>query len=276
MTHEIDHSIDIDALARQLANGLDLDALRERQGGKLATGSIPPLAETVPLTKRGRAHLASLKGERSPKPPPSRDLTNAMSFEVAKRKVWALFEMRAAHISQIEDRDFNWIFSEDDLYIIRNLIRYFTNDKECDWPLHKGLLLFGMAGTGKTEIMQIFERFTRENNLPKQFQLTSMSDVYVKAKSDKQFDPITPNIQLDRCLDEFLRYVGSVTSFGESIDINEAIIEGRYPRFRNGGQVTYLISNATTSEMKAALSEIVFDRIRQMCTSVYFKGESKR
>ena len=220
MTHEIDHSIDIDALARQLANGLDLDALRERQGGKLATGSIPPISETVPITERGRAHLASLKGERTPQPPPSRDLTNAMTFEVAKRKVWALFEMRAAHISQIEDRDFNWIFSEDDLYIIRNLIRYFTNDKECDWPLAKGLFLYGMPGTGKTEIIQIFERFTRENELAKAFSFTSMSETYVKAKADKQFDPITQNIQLDRCFDEFGLYTGAVTSFGESLDAN--------------------------------------------------------
>lgn len=277
MTHEIDHSVDIDDYANKLAKGLSLEAMREKMnGGALSTGSIPPLADTVPLTERGRLHLASLKGERIPTPPPSRDLTNAMSFEVARRKVWALFEMRAAHLSQIEDRDFNWIFSEDDLYIIRNLIRYFTNDKECDWPLAKGLFLYGMPGTGKTEIIQIFERFTRENELPKAFSFTSMSETYVKAKADKQFDPITQNIQLDRCFDEFGLYTGAVTSFGESLDINEAIIEARYKRYRHGGQITHLLSNMTTKEVQAAFTPMIFDRIKQMCTSVYFKGESKR
>mgnify|MGYP006327336057 FL=1 len=156
------------------------------------------------------------------------------------------------------------------------MIRYFINDRQCEWPLTKGLYLYGLPGTGKTEIMQVFERFARENDLPKQFQFTSMSDVYVKAKSDKNFDPITPNIQLDRVFDEFLRYTGAVMTFGESLDINEAIIEGRYPRYRHGGQLTHFISNASTFEANEGLSEIVFDRVRQMVTSVHFTGKSKR
>lgn len=103
-----------------------------------------------------------------------------------------------------------------------------------------------------------------------------MSETYVKAKSEKGFDPITPNIQLDRVLDEFGRYTGAVTTFGESLDINEAILEARYPRYRHGGQLTHIIANISPNQTAPILSGMIFDRIGQMCTSVYFKGQSKR
>lgn len=276
-THTIDHSIDIDALAKELANGMSLEQLREKQGfTPLTSGSIPALAPLVPITENGKRYLETLRGEQKPQQPTPRDLSQPMSWEVARRKVWALFEMRAAHLSQIEDRDFNWVFGENELDIIRNMIRYFTNDRECKWPLTKGLFLYGLPGTGKTEIMQVFERFCRENDLPKQFQFTSMSEVYAKAKVDKGFDPVTPNVQLDRCLDEFGRYTGAVTNFGESVDINEVIIEQRYPRFRAGGQLTHIIANMTPNEADGVFSSMIFDRIRQMCTSIHFEGQSKR
>jgi hypothetical protein len=158
------------------------------------------------------------------------------------------------------------------------IIKYtdFINDPACEWPLTKGLFVYGMPGTGKTEVMQIFERFAALNSLPKAFSFTSMAEVYVKAKSDKGFDPVTPNIQLDRCFDEFGLHTGAVMTFGESLDINEAIIEARYKRFRQGGQLSHFISNMTTAEVQAAFSPMIFDRIRSMCTSVHFKGKSKR
>lgn len=277
MQHEIDHSIDIDALAKELAKGMSLEAMREKMnGGTLSTGSIPPLSPTIPITDKGRAYLDNLHKEKQPAPPAQRDLSQPMSWDVARRKVWALFEMRAAHISQIEDREFNWVFDQDELTIIRNLIRYFTNDREGKYPITKGLFLYGLPGTGKTEIMQVMERFARENDLPKKFEFTSMAETYVKTKAEKGFDPITLNIQLDRCFDEFGLYTGSVMTFGESLDINEAIIEARYKRYRQSGQITHFISNMTTIEAQGAFSPMIFDRIRQMCTSVHFKGNSKR
>ncbi len=274
MTHEID----IEEIAAKLANGMTLEQLRQRQGGALSSGSIPPLSIAVPTTEAGRLHLERLRMGAHPAQPTLRDNSQQMEFDVAKRKVWALLQLRAAHISGIENRDFNWVFDEGDAWIVRNMTKYFINDTSCEFEggLAKGLFLYGMPGTGKTELMQVFERFCRENNLPKAFQFTSMAETYVKAKSDKQFDPITPNIQLDRCFDEFGLYTGAVLTFGESLDINEAIIEARYKRFRQGGQLTHFISNASTAQTEEMVTPMIFDRLRSMCTGVWFKGQSKR
>jgi len=302
MEHRIDRTIDIDALAAELAKGLSLDEMRKMQGGKLSGGGIPALSETKPITERGRAHLDSLKISSTAKivaiprrivqemPYDDADfeawvkagkistLDNGGALATAKRKVWALLEMRSAHISVIENREFNWVFDENLPWIIRNMTKYFINDPSCEFRggLAKGLFLYGVPGTMKTELMLIFERFCRENNLQKQFQFTSMSDVYAKAKVDSKFDPITQNIQLDRCLDEFGRYTGAVLNFGESLDINEVVIEQRYPRFRNGGQLTHIIANIDPNQAEPLFSPMIFDRIKQMCTSVHFKGQSKR
>lgn len=302
-THTIDHSIDIDALAKELANGMSLEQLREKQGfTPLTSGSIPALAPLVPITENGKRYLEGLRASSTAKIITSpRRIRQEMPYDdadfeqwvkqgwistldsggaliTAKRKVWGLLQMRAAEISVLENRDFDWVFDENLPWIVKNMTKYFINDPSCEFigGLAKGLFLYGLPGTMKTELMQIFERFTRENKLQKQFQFTSMSEVYAKAKVDKGFDPITPNIQLDRCLDEFGRYTGAVTNFGESVDINEVIIEQRYPRFRAGGQLTHIIANMTPNEADGVFSSMIFDRIRQMCTSIHFEGQSKR
>jgi hypothetical protein len=156
------------------------------------------------------------------------------------------------------------------------MTRYFINDPACEWPLTKGLFLFGMPGTGKTELMRVFSRFCEENMFSKQFHYCNLSETYTRAKSDKDFDPITPNVQFDRAFDEFGRHVGPVLRFGEPLDINEAIIEQRYERQRRYGQLTHFIANVTPNDIENALTPMIFDRIRAMCTGVPFSGKSKR
>ena len=77
--HEIDHSIDIDALAKELAGNLSLDEMRQKQGGTLSTGGVPNLSPLVPITEEGRKHLERLRGDAQPAPPQTRSLQQPMS-----------------------------------------------------------------------------------------------------------------------------------------------------------------------------------------------------
>jgi len=294
---KIDWSIDIDAYAAEIAKGMDINTMRQKSETAILTGVSPAVA----VTEEGKRYLENLWMERSKNiVPVMRAVEQEMPYNyadlqkwvsigkisakeaetapVASEKVWALFKLRAAHISMIENSDFNWSFDENEKWIIRNMTRYFINDPACEFTggLTKGLFLYGLPGTGKTEFMQIFERFCAENSLSKRFEFTSMSETYVKAKSDKQFDPIAKNVQLHRCFDEFGRHTGAVVSFGESLDINEAIIEARYTRFRHSGQKTHIVANMAPNECKEVFTPMIFDRIKQMCSSVHFTGQSKR
>lgn len=200
-----------------------------------------------------------------------------MDYDMARRKVWGLFEQRADEIAILENNpNFQWDFSGGKGEKIGGLIRYFINDPKSPYHLSKGLYVYGHFGTTKTETMRIMEQFCKKEGLTKQFVFCSMSKIYVDTKSSKEHDPITPNVQNNRCFDEFGLYIGPVTRFGETIDPTEAILEQRYIRWRNYGQLSFFISNATPEKIKPQLSHMVSDRLGQMITPVVFPGESKR
>lgn len=268
---------DINQLATELANGLTLEQLRERQQ---ASAERRPHYERSQEAQQAEVEYWRMVFSTEPRKNElfvTRSTKQEMDFSDARKKFWVVLQERAARIAQIEnDPAFQWVFGEDDKRIIQNLIRYFINDPSCEYPLTKGLFLFGQNGTGKTEMMQALSRFTIENDLSKTFVFSSMSDEYTRAKSDKDYDPVTINAQFDRCFDEFGRYMGPVKRFGDDLDINEAIIEARYNRFRKYGQLTHFIANMTPNEAKETFTPMIFDRLRSMCTSVEFKGQSKR
>ena len=269
---------DINQIAAELAGGMSLQDLRKAQADY--TSRQPAAAEKTP--EQIAAEIQYWDRVFAPRPEkPSlaivRRTAQEMGYEEARRKFWAVLQLRAAHTAVIENRpEFEWRFDDGEKLILANLVRYFINDPASAYPLTKGLFLFGQNGTGKTEMMRAFSRFTAEYDLSKKFEFSSLSEIYTHARSDKEYDPVTPNLQFDRCFDEFGRFIGPIVRFGEPLDITEAIMEGRYNRFRTYGQLTHAISNMATNEAQAAFSPVIFDRMRQMFSSVQFKGTSKR
>lgn len=268
---------DINQIAADLANGLSLEQLRERQQ---ATGERRIIYERSPEAQAAEVEYWRTVFSTEPRQNQlfvCRSTKQEMGYAEAKEKFWRVLLERAYQIRQIENNPaFSWLFSDDDKRIIQNLIRYFINDPACEYPLTKGVFIFSQNGTGKTEMMQALSRFTIEHDISKTFVFSSMSDEYTRAKSDKDYDPVAINAQFDRCFDEFGRYMGAVKRFGDDLDINEAIIEARYNRFRKYGQLTHFIANMTPNEAKETFTPMIFDRLRSMCTSVEFKGQSKR
>ncbi len=216
--------------------------------------------------------------QRSPQLLMSRNTNQELSYETARKAFWAILQLRAAHIEMLEKRPFQWIFSDEEKVIMQNLVKYFINDQSCAWPLTKGLFIYGAPGTGKSEILTALSEFCwrQQPQLSKYFKVCSLSKIYVDAKANKESDPIQPNVQDDRCFDEFGLYTGAITRYGDSLDINQAIIEQRYERSRRYGQLTHFIANATPNELEGSFTPMVFDRLRSMCTSVHFPGTSKR
>lgn len=206
-----------------------------------------------------------------------RKLEQAMLYDDARALFNNVLKSRAEQIAWIDrDQTFKWVYSDAEKQVIRNMLKYFINDPTSEYPLTKGLFVYGRNGTGKTEMMQAFSRFTIENDLEKTFIYSTMSSEYTKTKADAEYDPVMLNSRYDRCFDEFGRYTGPVKRFGDNLDINEAIIEARYDRHRRYGQITHFIANMTPSEAERTFTPMIFDRLRSMCTSIEFTGQSKR
>ena len=262
----------IDELARELAGNLSPEQTAARWEQRLNGERKTEMSEAE------RAYWQKIR-EQEPTGAamPMRTFEpEKMEYQTAREKLWAILLFRAAAIETLTEKPFVWEFDEAEQYNIQNLLRYFINDPECKYPLSKGIFVYGAVGTGKTEIMQAFFKFCEAHNLKKAFRFTSMSAVHIEAKTNKEFDPIAENVMYDRLFDEFGRHAGAVLRFGDGLDINEALIELRYERWKRYGQLTHFVANATPNEIEGLFSPMIFDRVREMCTSVLFPGKSKR
>lgn len=269
---------DLATLARQYAGGLSPSELAQRfeQHTERAVSRGPePSPEQAEYTRQYWANVFAQRPAVSPDFQCTRVAHIELDFEEARKRVWALFHQRAMQLSGKPGNEF-WQFNSEERELIRDMIRYFINDPGGRFDPNKGLFVYGNPGTGKTEIMRIMAHFTTTSGLSKAFRFGSMSEIYTRARSDDNYEPIEPNVQFARCFDEFGRYTGSVMRFGNAIDLNEAIIERRYTRWQNYGQITHMIANCTPNDARELLTSMLFDRLRSMCTSLEFPGESKR
>ena len=267
---------DIDKIAAELANNLSPEQLREKWEQRQKESGIAPRMEIREAEKAYWEKVWSNAGKNVNFVPMRQHKPESLQYDEARRKFWSIMQFRAAAIETLSEQPFSWRFTDEEKAILQNLVRYFINDPQSEYLLHKGLFVYGLPGTGKTEIMLALQKFCESNELQKAFKFTSMSAVHIQAKTDKDFDPVTENVQYDRAFDEFGRNAGAVIRYGDSIDINEAIVELRYERWKRYGQLSHFIANATPNDVKQLFSSMVYDRIREMCTSVLFPGESKR
>lgn len=273
---------DIDEIAKELSGGLSLDDLRRLQSREPNAVEVGLPEPTPEQRAKMEAYTAIVRGERIPANYASavRILLREMEYEKARIKMADILQARANEISILEKRApdnlFRWVFSDAEKQTLKNLLLYFINDRSCAYDVCKGLFVYGAPGTGKTEAMRCFHQFALACYLEKRFEWTSMSATYVTAKTDKEFDPIAQNVTMNRLFDEFGRYSGPVLRFGDPLDINEAIVEQRYERWKRYGQFSFFIANVTPNELPELVSPMLLDRIREMCNTVYFPGKSKR
>ena len=264
----------ISDIAKRAAGGKTLEEMRQAESDFLDRRKRPD-GEVSEALREYWERVFSEPVKKQPVFQVVRRTAQEMDYDEARRKFWAILQLRAAHIiANTGNEEFAWQFDEAGKKRLQNLVRYFINDPDCEWPLTKGLFVYGAPGTGKTEVMQALARFTQEYDLTKKFEMVVMPAVYDSAR--KGADEITKQEQQDRCFDEFGRITGPVLQYGNPIDLNESILEARYIRHSRYGQLTHIITNTTPNDTKEMFSPALYDRIRSMCTGVLFDGKSKR
>jgi hypothetical protein len=206
---------------------------------------------------------------------PIRQFRQEMTFEEAKKKLWLVMVQRGRELEVLKP-GFEWVFTQEQRQIINDLLKYFINDPSSAYPLTKGVYLYSVPGTGKTELMQCFSAFTKINGLSKAFEFSVMSKRFDDIKIRKNFDVLPELTTFDRCLDELFLKVGTAAVYGESIDINQHVIEQRYSKFTNYGQLTHAITNMGPGQISSIILPMLHDRLSDMLTFIHYPGASHR
>ncbi len=169
----------------------------------------------------------------------------------------------------------------EDYEIISKLVAYMIKNEEItrehNISLHKGIMLLGPIGCGKTSIMSILRLFHPVEN---RFILKSCRDVsfefiqegysVILKYSKLSFNQYEPKIY---CFDD-LGSENSLKFFGNECNVMAEIILSRYEQFILKKMITHLTTNLNSSEIESVYGVRVRSRMREMFNLISFDKSS--
>jgi hypothetical protein len=168
-----------------------------------------------------------------------------------------------------------FVVDNHNMTVLPDIVRYLILDPTCNWPLHKGLMLSGSIGTGKTLIMDAMQIFAQAAPVPfRQFRMIRTVELADKVRQDVNL--IEDYSRGDYCFDDFGQEPREIMHFGERISVMDRIIGRRYERFCYGKAITHMTTNLSPNEIVEVYGSRVADRMREMFTAVPLNGASRR
>jgi len=147
----------------------------------------------------------------------------------------------------------------------------------------KGICLVGGLGVGKSAMMKVFHKLFRNSNsrfrwvsgyelkdLSEMLTIQQIKEMYgYELKCDLYIDDIGISVDVKR--------------YGNTVNIITEILMERYDLFIETGFKTHISSNLptvmkgiNTPTINSVYGNRVYDRIKEMCEVIIFKGESQR
>lgn len=177
--------------------------------------------------------------------------------------------------------------------IYKVLAMYFTGDErfetegpsrlgyeEGTFSLHKGLILAGPKGVGKSDMMDLFARNPRAP-----YAVVSCLDIETEYDKDgasilDQYASTLPNTytghyyghdKLGICFDDFGAEQDG-KHYGKAVNIMDKLLQTRYRLCR--GPYTHLTTNASEEQIQTAYDGRVWDRMVQMFNFIEFSQDT--
>ena len=151
----------------------------------------------------------------------------------------------------------------------------FIMGQEGDWPLDKGLFIWGRVGCGKTVLMQVIGMFAQIFAKRNGFRMDHCHELSHKFQihGGPAFDEYRSG---PVCFDELGSEPLTTSYFGTQVHVMPMHIEKRYRLFTKEGRWTHFTSNFDLAWIAENYGKREADRLKEMCTVIKMEGGSRR
>jgi DNA replication protein DnaC len=158
--------------------------------------------------------------------------------------------------------------------IYENAALYYMG-QEGDFPLHKGLFIWGKVGCGKTLLFQVVGIFCKIFSPRNGYRIEHCHDASNKfqlkgAEALEEFEGGSV------CFDELGSEPLKTGHFGTAVAVMPMHIEKRYRLYTQKGRWTHFTSNFDLEWLEENYGKREADRLKEMCHMVKMSGASRR
>jgi len=184
-----------------------------------------------------------------------------------------------------------FVFDNYNSAVFTSLIRYFNGDPDFEkggLSLHKGLLIAGNIGSGKSIMMKIFKEYCFRRKLDHQFRIV-FSDTIPDKFARHGYDGInlyTENSHMNNygvytlnpinlCIDDLGVEKETVKHFGSEETVIEKVLVSRYNLFQEG-YLSHATTNLDAKMIRNKYGDRIYSRMKEMFNFIVLKGEDRR
>lgn len=212
--------------------------------------------------------------------------TPAASAAGHRHQIWMIDEIDLFHMLEERGRQcYSEKFSlwEEDFLTLRKLLSYFLGDagmaERLGLDMHKGIMLSGPVGCGKSSIMDLMRCFMETTQ---QYSMKPCRDVvlefhstgfevlnqYSKKSFQKANGRVLPKVH---CFDD-LGAEAKAFYYGNECDVMREVVLSRYELFESHRMLTHFTTNLTEKELEKRYGENVFSRLCAMANFIRFES----
>ena len=170
---------------------------------------------------------------------------------------------------------------KEDVPLILKLLYYFTNNeekaKEHNIDLHKGIMLSGPIGCGKTTLLELMKLIAVPE---KKYFFTTAREVSFEFIQEgyeviQRYSKGIPGLHTKRnfAFDD-LGTERNLKYYGNECNIMAEILLSRYDLFIQNGFTTHITTNLSATELEDYYGNRVRSRLRNMCNLIFFDKEA--